>query len=53
MAGSTSFVTHFGVMETAARQFTGPPVYENIIIGVDDVWRMTFADDLTVVRELI
>ena len=46
-------VTHFGVMETAARQFTGPPAYENIMIGVDDVWRMTFASDLTVVKEVL
>jgi broad specificity phosphatase PhoE len=46
-------VTHFGVMETAARQFTGPPAYENIMIGVDDVWLMTFAEDLTVVKEVV
>ncbi len=41
-------VTHFGVMETAARQFAGPPVYENITIGADDVWHLTFAHDFSV-----
>ena len=45
-------VTHFGVMETAARRFTGPPSYENIHIGPDDVWRMTFAHDGLVTREV-
>ncbi len=43
-------VTHFGVMETAARQFTGPPSYENIHIGRDDVWRMTFTPDWSAER---
>ena len=37
--GQILVVTHFGVMETAARRFTGPPSYENIHIGPDDVWR--------------
>jgi alpha-ribazole phosphatase len=46
-------VTHFGVMETAARQFTGPPSYENIHIGTDDVWQMTFAYDGSVTREVL
>ena len=39
-------VTHFGVMETAGRRFAGPPVYENIAIGADDVWRVTFSEGL-------
>jgi broad specificity phosphatase PhoE len=46
-------VTHFGVMETAARQFSGPPSYENIHIGPDDVWRMTFAHDWSATREVL
>ena len=46
-------VTHFGVMETAARQFTGPPAYENIMIDPDDVWRMTFTHDWSVTREVL
>jgi broad specificity phosphatase PhoE len=46
-------VTHFGVMETAARQFSGPPSYENIHIGPDDVWRMTFAHDWSATREAL
>lgn len=46
-------VTHFGVMETAARQFTGPPAYENITIGADDVWRMTFSKGLSVEMEVL
>jgi alpha-ribazole phosphatase len=46
-------VTHFGVMETAARQFTRPPSYENIHIGPDDVWQMTFASDGSVTREVL
>jgi broad specificity phosphatase PhoE len=45
-------VTHFGVMETVARQFARPPSYENIHIGPDDVWRMTFASDGSVAREV-
>ena len=50
--GQILVVTHFGVMETAARRFTGPPSYENIHIGPDDVWRMTFAHDGLVTREV-
>ena len=46
-------VTHFGVMETVARQFTGPPSYENIHIGADDVWCMTFAHDGSASREVL
>ena len=51
--GQVLVVTHFGVMETAARQFTGPPSYENIHIGPDDVWRMTFAPDWSAAREVL
>ena len=50
--GQVLVVTHFGVMETAARQFTGPPSYENIHIGPDDVWRMTFTHDWSATREV-
>ncbi len=46
-------VTHFGVMETAARQFTGPPSYESIEIGADDVWLMRFAEDGSATREVL
>ncbi|MBW2708422.1 MAG: histidine phosphatase family protein [Deltaproteobacteria bacterium] len=52
-AGQILVVTHFGVMETAARQFTGPPSYENIHIGPDDVWRMTFAHDGSTTRKVL
>ena len=51
--GQILVITHFGVMETAVRQFTGPPSYENIHIGPDDVWRMTFAHDGPVTREVL
>ena len=51
--GQVLVVTHFGVMETAACQFTGPPSYENIHIGPDDVWRMTFANDWSAAREVL
>lgn len=51
--GQILIITHFGVMETAARQFTGPPSYENIHIGPDDVWRMTFAHDWSATREVL
>ncbi len=51
--GQVLVVTHFGVMETAARQFTGPPSYENIHIGSDDVWCMTFAHDWSATREVL
>jgi len=51
--GQVLVVTHFGVMETAARQFTGPPSYENIHIGPDDVWRMTFTHDWSAAREVL
>ena len=51
--GQILVVTHFGVMETAARQFTGPPSYENIHIGPDDVWRITFAHDWSATREVL
>jgi len=51
--GQILVITHFGVMETAARQFTGPPSYENIHIGPDDVWRMTFANDWSATREVL
>jgi len=51
--GQVLVITHFGVMETAARQFTGPPSYENIHIGSDDVWRMTFSHDWSATREVL
>ena len=51
--GQILVVTHFGVMETTARQFTGPPSYENIHIGPDDVWRITFAHDWSATREVL
>ena len=51
--GQILVITHFGVMETAARQFTGPPSYEKIHIGPDDVWRMTFAHDWSATREVL
>ena len=46
-------VTHFGVMETAARQFSGPPAYENITIGADDVWRMIFSQGFSMEMEVL
>jgi broad specificity phosphatase PhoE len=46
-------VTHYGVMETAAKQFTGPPSYESIDIGADDVWVMCFAADGSATREVL
>ena len=51
--GQVLVITHFGVMETAAHQFTGPPSYKNIQIGLDDVWRMTFSYDGSVTREVL
>ena len=51
--GQILVITHFGVMETTARRFTGPPSYENIHIGPDDVWRMTFAHDGSATREVL
>ncbi|MCD6294170.1 MAG: histidine phosphatase family protein [Deltaproteobacteria bacterium] len=51
--GQILVVTHFGVMETAACRFTGPPSYENIHIGPDDVWRMTFSHDGSITREAL
>jgi len=53
VGGQVLVVTHFGVMETAARQFSGPPSYENIHIGPDDVWRMAFAHDWSATREVL
>lgn len=53
VGGQVLLVTHFGVMETAARQFAGPPSYETIHIGPDDVWRMTFAQDGSTTREVL
>lgn len=50
--GEILVVTHFGVLETVARQFTGPPSYESIDIGPDDVWRMSFARDCSATREI-
>lgn len=35
-------VSHYGIMETAARLFTGHPHDNPVIIGSDDVWRMIF-----------
>jgi len=51
--GQILVVTHFGVMETVARQFTGPPSYETIHIGVDDVWRIRFSRQLSATREVL
>jgi alpha-ribazole phosphatase len=53
VGGQVLVVTHFGVMETAARQFTGPPSYENIHISPDDVWRITFNHDWSATREVL
>lgn len=52
VGGEILVVTHFGVLETVARQFSGPPSYESIDIGPDDVWRMTFAQDCLTTREI-
>jgi broad specificity phosphatase PhoE len=46
-------VTHYGVMETAAKQFESPPSYDNIQIGADDVWLMCFAEDGSATREVL
>jgi len=35
-------VTHYGIMETAAKQFAGYPKDERVTIGETDVWEMTF-----------
>jgi len=46
-------ITHYGVMETAAKQFESPPSYDNIHIGADDVWLMCFAEDGSASREVL
>ncbi|MCG6882110.1 MAG: histidine phosphatase family protein [Deltaproteobacteria bacterium] len=46
-------VTHYGVMETVARQFTEPPSYEKIYIGADDVWRVCFTVNGLAKREIL
>lgn len=51
--GQVLVVTHFGVMETAARQFSGPPSYESIHIGADDVWLMCFGKDGSATRKVL
>jgi len=51
--GQVLVVTHFGVMETAARQFSGPPSYESIEIGADDVWLMCFGKGGSATRKVL
>jgi len=46
-------ITHYGVMETAAKQFESPPSYDNIQIGADDVWLMCLAKDGSATREVL
>ena len=45
-------ITHYGVMETVARQFSEPPSYDKIHIGADDVWRVSFMCNGMVQREI-
>lgn len=52
-SGRILAITHYGVMETAAKQFEGPPSYENVHIGADDVWVMCFAGDGSPTREVL
>ncbi|MCF8129747.1 MAG: histidine phosphatase family protein [Deltaproteobacteria bacterium] len=51
--GRVLAITHYGVMETAAKQFESPPSYDNIHIGADDVWLMCFAEDGSAIREVL
>lgn len=51
--GQILVVTHYGVMETAARQFTGPLSKEKIHIGPDDVWRIRFANNRSARKEIL
>jgi broad specificity phosphatase PhoE len=46
-------VSHYGVMETAARQFAGRPPDERIVIGGDDVWRMRFNSGTSAVLTIL
>ena len=46
-------VTHYGVMETAAKQFESPPTYDKVHIGADDVWIMCFAADGSATRAIL
>ena len=46
-------VSHYGVMETAARQFAGKPPDEKIIIGPDEVWQMTFNEGPSAVIKIL
>ncbi|MBI5815713.1 MAG: histidine phosphatase family protein [Nitrospinae bacterium] len=42
MGESVLVITHYGIMETAARLFTGFPADKAVVIGGDDVWEMEF-----------
>ncbi len=46
-------VSHYGIMETAARQYAGIPVDEPVTIGRDDVWRLKFSDDKSARLEVL
>ncbi|EFK07041.1 phosphoglycerate mutase family protein [delta proteobacterium NaphS2] len=46
-------VTHYGVMETVARQFAEPPSYDKIHIGTDAVWRVCFTCNGIAEREIL
>ena len=53
-AGQTVLiVTHYGVMETAARQFAGTSVDDRVIIGVDEVWHMTFDNHSLATKKIL
>jgi len=45
-------ISHYGVLETAVRQFAGTLPHEKVIIGRDDIWEMTFQRDLSAVKRV-
>lgn len=45
-------VSHYGVLETTARQFAGTPPDEKVIIGRDDIWEMIFRRNLSAVKRV-
>jgi len=46
-------ISHYGVMETAVRQFSGAGPDEKVIIGRDDIWEMAFQSSLSAVKRVL